>query len=169
MKQSRYFAVIAVVLSMGAGVRVSAQGSQGQVPTMITPLSSATEDSVKAAVNRLFVAMKNSDGDSLKAAFTDSAILQTIYTDNAGKTKVHSYAAADFAAIVSRLPNGAADERVQFDVVKFEGPLAIVWANYRFYYNGQFTHCGIDSFQLMRVDGVWKILYIVDTRQKDCQ
>ncbi len=37
-----------------------------------------TEDSVKAAVNKLFVAMKNSDGEMVKNCFADSAVLQTI-------------------------------------------------------------------------------------------
>ena len=166
MKQSRYFAAAALLLSLGMGLRATAQSP---APTMLTPLTSpATEDSVKAAVNKLFVAMKSSDGDSLRAAFTDSAILQTIYTDRDGKTAVHSYPVAEFATAVAHLPSGAADERVVFDVIRYDGPLAIVWATYRFYYNGQFTHCGIDSFQLMRVNGVWKILYIVDTRRKDC-
>ena len=119
--------------------------------------------------SRLFIAMKNADGDELKAAFTDSAILQTIFTDKDGKTGVHNYPVADFAGAISRLPNGAADERIQFDMVRIDGPLAIVWAPYRFYYNGKLTHCGIDSFQLLRVGGVWKILYIVDTRRKDCE
>lgn len=167
MKQSRYFAVAALLVSMGMGMRAAAQSSQA--PTMLTPMVSPTEDSVKAAVNRLFAAMRSSDGDSLKAAFTDSAILQTIYTDKDGRAMVHSYPVAEFASAVAHLPTGSADERVVFDVIRFDGPLAIVWASYRFYYNGKFTHCGIDSFQLMRVNGVWKILYIVDTRRKDCE
>jgi len=47
-----------------------------------------------------------------------------------------------------------------------DGPLAMVWAPYHFYYNGTLLHCGVDSFQLIRTGGVWKILYIVDTRKK---
>ena len=36
------------------------------------------EDSIKAVVNKLFVAMKSSDGDGIKSCFTDNAVLQTI-------------------------------------------------------------------------------------------
>ena len=39
-----------------------------------------------------------------------------------------------------------------------------------FYYKGQFLHCGVDSWQLVRLNGVWKIQYLIDTRRKEpCQ
>lgn len=128
---------------------------------------STSEDSVKAAVNALFTAMKNSDAAGIRASFADSAVLQTIVTNKEGKTFARNEAIAEFAASVGKLPKGAADEQVQFDVIKIDGPLAIVWAPYKFYFSGKFSHCGIDSFQLIRTDGVWRILYIVDTRRKE--
>lgn len=128
---------------------------------------SNTEDSVKAAVNELFIAMKNSDAARLTASFADSALLQTIITNKDGRTVARSEAVADFAVSIGKLPVGAADERIRFDVVKIDGPLAIVWAPYSFYFKGKFSHCGIDSFQLLRSGGIWKILYIVDTRRKE--
>lgn len=124
------------------------------------------EDSVKTAVNKLFEAMKNSDADMLKSAFADSAILQTISRNKEGKLLVLNEEISDFAASISKLPKGAADERIAFDVIKTDGPLAIVWAPYQFYYNGNFSHCGVNSFQLVRFDGTWKIQYIIDTRRK---
>lgn len=64
---------------------------------------------------------------------------------------------------------GGLDERIQFDVVKVDGPLASVWTPYKFYFKGQFSHCGVNSFQLVRVNGEWKIQYLIDTRRRnDC-
>lgn len=128
---------------------------------------SATEDSVKAAVNALFIAMKNSDAAGIRASFADSALLQTIITNKEGKTFARNEAIGDFAESISKLPKGDADEQIRFDVIKVDGPLAIAWAPYKFYFKGKFSHCGVDSFQLIRTGGVWKILYIVDTRRKD--
>jgi hypothetical protein len=126
----------------------------------------SAQDSVKAAVNLLFTAMKNADSAQLVAAFDDSAVLQTIIVDSAGKTTARSYPVAEFAMAIGRLPKGAADEQVRIETLKVNGPLAQVWAPYHFYYNGTLLHCGVDAFQLIRVNGVWKILYIVDTREK---
>ena len=124
------------------------------------------QDSVRAAVNLLFTAMKNADSAQLVSAFDDSAVLQTIVVDSNGKTTARSYPVTEFAQAIGRLPKGAADEQIHIEALKMDGPLAMVWAPYHFYYNGTLLHCGVDSFQLIRVNGVWKILYIVDTRKK---
>jgi len=125
----------------------------------------ATADSVKAAVNLLFEGMKNSDAVAIKNAFADSAILQSISTKE-GKTVINNESIQDFSASISKIAKGDADERIQFETIKIDGPLALVWAPYKFFYKGQFSHCGIDSFQLVRINGVWKIQYLVDTRRK---
>jgi len=121
------------------------------------------EDSVKSAVNGLFTGMKTSDAAMIERSFADSAILQTITGPQGG---VVTEKVKDFAALVGKMTAGDADERIQFDIVKINGPLAIVWAPYEFYYKGKYSHKGIDSFQLVRVNGVWKIQYLVDTRRK---
>lgn len=124
------------------------------------------EDSIKIVISKLFDGMKNSDAALLKTAFADSAILQTISRDQQGKTIIENDKVEDFAGIISKMPKGDADERIVYDVIKVDGPLAIVWAPYKFYYKGVFSHCGIDSFQLVKINGEWKIQYLIDTRKK---
>lgn len=126
-----------------------------------TVAAQKTDDSVKAVVNKLFAAMKNSDGENLKECFADSAILQTV-TQNG---QIRNEAVSEFANSIARLPKGDADERITFDVVKTDGELAIVWAPYQFFFKGKFSHCGVDSFQLVRIKGTWKIQYLIDTRR----
>jgi hypothetical protein len=124
-------------------------------------------DSVKATINMLFTGMKNSDVATVKAAFADSgAIMQTISRNKQGNTVVLNETVENFANTISKLPKGAADEQIVFDIVKIDGPLAIVWTPYNFYYNGAFSHCGVNSFQLVKLNGQWKIQYIIDTRRK---
>lgn len=126
----------------------------------------SAEDSVKIVISKLFDGMKNSDAALLKTAFADSAILQTISRDKQGKIIIENDRVEDFAGIVSKTPKGDADERIVYDVIKIDGPLAIVWAPYKFYYKGVFSHCGVDSFQLVKINGEWKIQYLIDTRRK---
>jgi len=127
------------------------------------------EDSVKASVKVLFDAMLHSDSATLVSAFADSAILQSVSVGKDGNTKVTTDPIHEFASLIRKLPVGAADERIRFETVRVDGSLAMVWAPYTFYYNGKLSHCGADSFQLVRVNGVWKIQYLIDTRRKDCQ
>ena len=133
-----------------------------------TMQAQTTEDSVKAAVTRLFEGMKNGDAAMLRSAFADSAILQTIARNKEGQTVIRSASLNEFADFVGKQPKGAADEQIQFETIKVDGPLAIVWTPYKFYYKGQFSHCGVNSFQLVRLNGAWKIQYIIDTRRKEC-
>ena len=125
----------------------------------------STEDSVRDAVDLLFYGMKSSTAAIIRKSFTDSAILQTIASPEG---RVVTEKVKDFAEIVGKMTSGDADERIAVNdlVIRIDGPLAIVWAPYEFYYKGQFSHRGIDSFQLVRVNGVWKIQYLIDTRRK---
>ena len=125
------------------------------------------EDAVKQVVNNLFIAMKTGDTTLLKRCFADSAILQTVATDKNGKIFIQTERISDFADLVSQQVLGSLDERISFDIVKIDGQLAIVWAPYKFYFKTVFSHCGVDSFQLVLIKGEWKIQYLIDTRRKD--
>jgi hypothetical protein len=131
-----------------------------------TVSAQTTEDSVKATVNNLFTAMKNGDAALLKTVFADTAILQTIVNEKSGKTVIRNEEVAGFIDFVSKQPKGAADEQITYGSIKIDGDLASVWTPYKFYYNGKFSHCGVNSFQLVRLNREWKIQYLVDTRRR---
>ena len=128
--------------------------------------SQTTEDSVKATVNQLFTGMKNSDPAMIRSAFSDSAILQSVGRSKEGKTVIENDKIDEFAKSISQIKKGAADEQIVFETIKIDGPLAMVWAPYKFYFDGNFSHCGVDCFQLVRINGAWKIQYLLDTRRK---
>ena len=128
--------------------------------------SQSAEDSVKATINKMFAGMKNADVALLKSSFADSMILQTIARNKEGSMVVRNEPVADFIDFISKTSPGDADERITFETVKVDGPLAIAWTPYNFYYKGQFSHCGVNSLQLVRLIGEWKIQYIIDTRRK---
>ena len=126
-------------------------------------------DSVKEVISKMFTAMRTGDEKLFRSVMADSALLQGISRDRAGKTVVRTESIPEFAAFVGTMKKDSADERITFDMVKVDGPLAIAWTPYKFYRNGQFSHCGVNSFQLVRFEGTWKIQYIIDTRRKgDC-
>lgn len=132
----------------------------------INAKAQTAEDSVKAVINKMFTGMKNADPALLKSCFADSMVLQTISRDKEGKLIVRNDAPSGFIDFISKESPGNADERISFDMVKTDGPLAIAWTPYNFYYKGQFSHCGVNSFQLVRFNGEWKIQYLIDTRRK---
>ena len=123
-------------------------------------------DSVKVVVNKMFTAMKNADAALSQSCFADSMILQTIAINKEGNIIIQNENPADFINFISKELPGNADERISFETIKTDGLLAMAWTPYTFYYKGQFSHCGVNSFQLVRFKGEWKIQYIIDTRNK---
>lgn len=128
--------------------------------------SQTTEDSVRQTVITLFTGMKGADAALIQSAFADSAILQTLSRDKVtGKIRVRNESVQAFIQSISKLPVNAADERIAFNSIKIDADLASVWTPYQFYFNGKFSHCGVNSFQLVRINSEWKIQYLVDTRR----
>jgi len=57
-------------------------------------------------------------------------------------------------------------ERMWEAKVMEHGLMAAVWTPYDFYRGGQFSHCGVNNFSLVKIEGKWKIAHIVFTLQR---
>lgn len=125
------------------------------------------EEAIRQQVQRLFDSMRAADSQGIADVFSDSAILQTVSFSPTGETFVRTSPVQQFARSVGKAPQGALDEKISFGSVQWDGALASVWTPYRFYYIGTFSHCGVNSFQLILVNGRWKIHYLIDTRRKE--
>jgi hypothetical protein len=107
--------------------------------------------------------MKNADPELMKSAFAEGAILQSIAKDGTVKNEN----VQEFIASVSKFSKGDLDERIVIDAVHTDGGLASVFTPYSFFFKGKFSHCGANSFQLVKQQNDWKIQYIIDTRRKE--
>ena len=132
----------------------------------VTLKAQTAADSVKAVINQFFDGMRNADVSMVTSSFADSAILQTI-VNRQGKVSVRNEPLSGFANVITQQQKGDLDERIQFETIKIDGPMAMAWTPYKFYYKGQFSHCGVNSFQLVKINGAWKIQYIIDTRRRE--
>ena len=134
---------------------------------LTTKAQKTTTDSVKAAVNMLFKAMATSDTIMLKNAFNNDAVLQTFSRSVLGKIIVVTETVPNFMQNVGAFKPGAINESIVFETIKVNRNLAMVWAPYKLYIDGKFIHCGVNSLQLVRLNDIWKIQYIIDTRSKE--
>ena len=124
------------------------------------------EDSVKAVITQFFNGMKNVDTASIRATFTEGVIFQTIARTKEGTTLVKTEDVDGFLKVIVKEEKAALEERITFGSVLVDGNLASVWTPYNFFYKGQFAHCGVNSFQMVKIDGHWRIQYLIDTRRK---
>ena len=58
-------------------------------------------------------------------------------------------------------------ERIWEPKVMVRGRIAMVWAEYDFYANGKFGHCGVDSFLMLKTAGGWKATAISYTAETE--
>ena len=123
-----------------------------------------SEKEIIKPIENLFNAMKSADSLGVKNAFSGSAIMQTF-----GKNQeIRTDKVEDFAKQVGASQAGDLDERFTISKILVDGNMASVWVPYQFYYKGNFSHCGVNSFQLAKINNEWKIQYIIDTRRKKC-
>lgn len=118
---------------------------------------------IEKTIRNLFSGMKNADPELMKSAFAEGAILQTITKDGTVKNEN----VQEFMDSVSKFSKDDLDERIIVEAVHTDGGLASVFTPYSFFFKGKFSHCGANSFQLVKQQNDWKIQYIIDTRRKE--
>ncbi|WP_268035120.1 nuclear transport factor 2 family protein [Algoriphagus sp. PAP.12] len=128
---------------------------------------SGADQDVKAVIMSLFDGMRAKNADQVSNAFIPDAVMQTVISDDKG-TRIGSNSVSDFASrIGSTGPEVQLDERILEYQIKVDGDMAAAWTPYEFYVNDKFSHCGVNSFQLVKLPEGWKIVYIIDTRRKE--
>lgn len=54
-------------------------------------------------------------------------------------------------------------------IIMIRGPIAVIWGEYEFWIDGEFSHCGVDSADLVKISGEWKVANFMWTVEKeDC-
>jgi hypothetical protein len=51
--------------------------------------------------------------------------------------------------------------------ILIRGPIAVIWGEYEFWIDGEFSHCGVDSADLVRINGEWKVANFMWTVEKE--
>lgn len=127
------------------------------------------EENVTKTIHNFFEGLQNGDTITLNKVINKELKLQSIFLNKEGKnTLISETKEAFLKAISSKNPADVWFEKLLSLDIKIDGNLASVWAPYEFFFNNEFSHCGVNSFQLFKNDNNWVIIYIVDTRRKKC-
>ena len=108
---------------------------------------------VLAVVEASLEAISNED----MVAFTDLMIEEASTVRVAERDEEVRYAVRSRAEWRANSPSVDVVERGFDPEVRISGPLAIAWLPYDLYLDGEWSHCGVDVFTLVRIEGDWKI------------
>ncbi len=137
-------------------------------PTHASSQESAEREAVLSTVDQFFTAMTERNGNKLRALTVPGSL--SIWAANPPESKELNF--INYSQMISRFSGEGPEliERYWNPTVMIEGNIALFWAPYDFHIDGNFSHCGIDSFQLVKRDGNWLLSNLSWTRQfENCE
>ena len=118
-----------------------------------------------AAVEQIFEGMRTSNADMVREVFAGDARFAMLDTRD-GPASVRSQSVDGWLSAIDG-SNGSWDEQVYDMEARVDGAMASVWAPYTFYLDGEISHCGINSIEMLYDAGGWKVTQISDTRKRE--
>lgn len=123
-------------------------------------------EELKQVVVTFFKGFHAKDSTIIKSVCAENMILQSISESSRGN-QLKNQSSQDFYRSIATIPNTIQfEEKLLNYTIQVDGAMAHVWTPYEFYINGKISHKGVNAFTLFRDNGLWKIVYIIDTRRK---
>lgn len=123
------------------------------------------ESEILATVDRFLLALGNHDDAALDEVTITEGVSWIQAIKPGDQRPVQPYTNESLLQ-----PDPDADpfmERYWDPVVRVRGGLAQVWAPYELRDNGKVVHCGIDAFDVVFLDGTWRIASVLSTMEPE--
>ncbi len=118
------------------------------------------------SINTFFKGMQGWDTAMINTTTDSTFFLYSVGKNKTGQTLLTNETKEDFFSQITGLKGRKFVEQLLSYEIKTDGNLAMVWSPYKFFLEGNFSHCGTDVFTLVKRETGWKILGITDTRRR---
>lgn len=130
--------------------------------TVCASAQKAEERAAIGVVENLFAEMANHNPAAIAALWTKDSNLTALVTGKDGKKRVVAFSGEVFSRNFAEKKNEIRELMYAPDA-EVDGDLAVVYGRYVFFVDAKVSHCGLNSFNLVRSDGVWKIANAVSS------
>lgn len=135
---------------------------------LLLPLSATAqidEKAVLAVAQQVFDGINTRNGDLIRGAMLPDALTVSTLT----RDGVPMIRAGNASQMAEQVASATQDfhERMFETTVQIQEGVALVWAAYDFHVDGAFSHCGIDTFSMVRTAEGWKVAALTYTVQQD--
>jgi hypothetical protein len=140
--------------------------AQGLPPAQALPPPENDTAAVLAPINSVFAAFESGDAAAmLRYVYPEGRVTATGTRANSSGLRQQSW--TEFS---QRLQPGAGfQERISDPAIEIDGDVAMVWAPFVVRVGGKVSNCGYDLFDLVRDNGMWKIMNVTfSSRTTDC-
>lgn len=151
VKRNMYFILLMLVIMIG--IPLSGTSSHSE------------EKAVIAAVEQFFKTVETRDADLARNILLPEGVVFSV-REEGGEKKIrsttHEQIIDSFASSTEKML-----ERMWDPKILIHKEIAVVWTKYDFHREGKFSHCGVDSFNLIKTPEGWKISGIIYTVEKE--
>lgn len=133
------------------------------------PKSNDEQEAINIA-NKLFEAMRAKNMEAIRALFTPEGQLVAIDKPRTGigLSRTRVFTADAFSKMIAEAKAPEFIEKMAKPKVEIFGDMAIVYGRYTFHVGDKFSHCGTNSFHLVRTADGWKIANAASTLEFNC-
>jgi hypothetical protein len=128
------------------------------------------KQSAIAVANQLFEAMRAKNAEAIRALFMPEGQLVAIDKPRTGSgpSTTRVFTPEAFAKRISEAKAPEFKEKMSRFNVQIFGDMALVFGPYTFHVGEKFSHCGTNSFHLVRTPDGWKIANAASTLEFNC-
>jgi hypothetical protein len=137
--------------------------------TAVADDKAAEEGKILEFIQHTFDAIASGDPEQWQAILTDKAHHLSFSGVNMppGEWRLREGAYKDRLVQMDGSPTGYLERWIGEPTVLNRGPIAVVWGEYEFWIEGEFSHCGVDTINLAKIEGQWKIAHFMWTAEVD--
>lgn len=122
---------------------------------------------VENVILKLFDGMREGDSSKVAKVFHKNVKMLSSYKNKEGVDTIKEGMLSSFLKAIGTPHDKIWDEKIWNTSIHVDGSIAQVWTDYAFYVGNEFSHCGVDAFDLIQnKNGDWKIIHLMDTRKK---
>lgn len=141
--------------------------AQSLPPSIPVVIDETDTTAVLVPINAVLEAFKAGDSKAMLAHVYPDGRVTATGIRGPGASGIRSQSWAEFAQRIT--PEGAFDERIYNPVIEIDGDVAMVWVRFDVRRGGKMANCGFDHFDLVRDNGVWKVMNLsFSSRITDC-
>lgn len=135
--------------------------------TVLTLVQVPEHEAVLKTVQAFFDTMTRNDVEGARKVLQPQGRFHAMRMKD-GKPDVHALANEEYLADLQAASKQKYQERIWNPEVRVNGLIASVIAPYDFWIDGKFSHCGVDTFDLIKTEEGWKIAGGVYTVESTC-
>jgi hypothetical protein len=143
---------------------VSRAGAADSVP--VSGHQPGDEAAVLAVVDQFMIAISTNDLTLMASLQLPDGVTYRARPAEGGGVEVIS-SPNSYWVQPERADGRARIERYWSPTVLVRGHIAAVWTPYEFWLDGERSHCGIDTFNLVKMDGRWRVANAMWTVEPD--